>query len=57
MQEVETTVGTVIGDFLTNCSLITSPDRVSWVFVIEAVTVEGCRLTPAIVFTGASLQG
>ena len=57
MQEVETTAGTVIGDSLTNRSLITSPDRAPWVSVIEAVTVEGRRLTPAIVFTGASLQG
>jgi len=57
MQEVEITAGTVIGDFLTNRSLITSLDRASWVSVIEAVTVEGRRLTPAIVFTGASLQG
>jgi len=57
MQEVEITAGIVIGDFLTNRSLITSPDRAPWVSVIEAVTVEGRRLTPAIVFTGASLQG
>jgi len=55
MQEVETTAETVIGDSLTNRSLITSPDRISWVSVIEAVTVEGRRLMPAIVFTGASL--
>ena len=55
IQEVETTVGTVIGDFLTNCSLITFLDRISQVFVIEAVTVKGCKLTPAIIFTGASL--
>ena len=57
MQEVKITTGTIIGDSLTNRSLITSPDRAPWVSVIEAVTVKGRRLTPAIVFTGASLQG
>jgi len=55
MQEVEITAGIIIGDSFINRSLITFLDCVSWVFVIEAVTVEGCRLTPAIVFTGALL--
>jgi len=55
MQEVKIIVGTIISDFFTNYSLITSPNRTFWVSIIEAVTVKGRRLTPAIVFTGASL--
>jgi 4-hydroxybenzoate polyprenyltransferase len=57
MQEVETRSGTVIGDSLTNRAVVTAPDSTNWVTVIEAITAEGRRLTPAIVFTGASLQG
>jgi len=57
MQETETTASTVIGDSLTDHSVVTGPDNTTWVSIIEAVTAEGRRLTPVIIFTGASLQG
>ena len=57
MQEQETIAGTVIGDSLTGRALVESPNSTTWVTVIEAVTAEARRLTPVVIFTGASLQG
>jgi len=57
MQEQETIARTVIGDSLTGRALIESPNNTTWVTVIEAVTAEARRLTPVVIFTGASLQG
>lgn len=57
MQEMETTAGTVIGSSLTRRAYTTSSDTTTWVTVIECGTAEGVRLSPTIVFTGASLQG
>jgi len=36
---------------------VTSSESKTWVSVIEAATADGRRLTPAIVFEGATLQG
>jgi len=55
MQEGETEAGTVIGDSLIPRALVTSSEGTTWVSIIEAVTVEGVKLTPVVVFTGASL--
>jgi 4-hydroxybenzoate polyprenyltransferase len=57
MQELESLGGKVIGSSLTNKAYVTSSDATTWVSVIECGTPEGRRLTPVVVFTGASLQG
>ena len=57
MQELETRAGTVIGSSLTRRAYTTSSDATVWVTVIECGTAEGVRLSPTIIFTGASLQG
>jgi len=58
MQEVESTEGgKVIRDSLTTRAYKETSKATTWVSVIEAVTVGGWRLTPVVVFTGASLQG
>jgi len=55
MQEGETEAGTVIGDSLTPKALVTSSKGTTWVSIIEAATAEGIKLTPVVIFTGASL--
>jgi hypothetical protein len=57
MQELNTISGTVIGNSLANRALVTSSSATTWVSIIEAGTAEGKRLTPVVIFTGASLQG
>lgn len=58
MQEAESTEGgKVIGDSLTSRAYKQTSKATTWVSVIESVTAEGRRLTPVVVFTGASLQG
>jgi hypothetical protein len=57
MQELESKAGKVIGSSLTNRAYFTSSDATIWVTVIECGIAEGVRLTPVVVFTGASLQG
>ena len=57
MQELESDGGKVIGTDLTNRAYVTSSDDTTWVSVLECGTAEGRRLSPCIVFTGASLQG
>jgi len=55
MQEQETNKGKVIGESLTSKAYVASSDGTTWVTVIKAITVEGRRLTPVVIFTGASL--
>ena len=55
MQELESLARKVIGTSLTNRAYITSSNATIWVTVIECGIVEGRRLTPVVVFTGASL--
>jgi len=57
MQEMETATGKVIGSAFTNRTYIQILEGTTWVSVIECGTVEGKRLSPVVVFTGASLQG
>lgn len=57
MQELETRAGTVIGSSLTRRAVVTASDDTTWVSVIECSTAEGKRLSPVVIFTGASLQG
>jgi len=58
MQELETTENCkLIGDSLTSRTYKETPKATAWVSVIETITADGQRLTPVIVFTGASLQG
>jgi len=56
MQEMETATRKVIGNALTNRTYIQTLEGTTWVSVIECGTVEGKRLSPVVVFTGASLQ-
>ena len=57
MQELDTEAGKVIGTSLTSRAYVTSSDATAWVSIIEAGTAEGRRLSPVLIFTGASLQG
>lgn len=57
MQELEIRAGTVIGSSLTRRAIVTASDDTTWVSVIECGTAEGKRLSPVVIFTGASLQG
>ena len=56
MQEVESIEGgKVISDSLTLRAYKETSKATTWVSVIKAVTAVGVRLTPVVVFTGASL--
>jgi 4-hydroxybenzoate polyprenyltransferase len=57
MQELDSKGGKVKGTSLTSSAYVTSSDGTTWVSVIEAGTAEGRRLSPVVIFTGASLQG
>lgn len=57
VQEGESKAGKVIGDSIASRAYVTSSDATTWVSIIECGTAEGRRLTPCVVFTGASLQG
>lgn len=58
MQELETSENCkVIGNSLTSRTYKETSKATPWVSVIEAVTADGRRLTPVVVYTGASLQG
>ena len=57
LQELESRDGKVLGSALTKKAYVTTTDATTWVSIIECGTAKGKRLTPCIVFTGASLQG
>lgn len=57
LQEGESGSGKVLGSSVTSRAYVTSSDATTWVSIIECGTAEGKRLTPCVVFTGASLQG
>jgi 4-hydroxybenzoate polyprenyltransferase len=57
LQEGESQGGRVLGTSLTSRTYLTASDATTWVSIIECGTAEGRRLTPCIIFTGASLQG
>lgn len=57
VQEGESAAGKVLGTSLSNRTYVTSSDATAWVTIIECGTAEGHRLTPCLIFTGASLQG
>ena len=55
MQELETRAEKVIGSSQTKRAYVISSDATTWVSIIECGTIEGRRLKPVIIFTGASL--
>lgn len=49
--------GKVIGTSLKPFSVVTDNDNSTRVSILEAITADGRRLTPSVVFTGTKLQG
>ncbi|CAM1503431.1 Fc.00g082070.m01.CDS01 [Cosmosporella sp. VM-42] len=48
--------GKVIGISLTRYSIVTESDSWTWVSILEAITANGRRLTPVVIFTSINLQ-
>lgn len=57
LQEGESHAGKVIRSSIISRTYVITSDTITWVSIIECGTVEGLRLTPYIIFIGASLQG
>ncbi|RYP47539.1 hypothetical protein DL768_006416 [Monosporascus sp. mg162] len=57
VQEGETKKGRVIGTVLTMRGPRKVSEATAWVTIIEAITANGRRLTPVVIFTGLNLQG
>jgi 4-hydroxybenzoate polyprenyltransferase len=57
LQELDSGGGKVLGDALARRTYVSASDATNWVTIIECGTAEGRRLTPVVVWTGASLQG
>ena len=57
VQEGESLTGKVLGSRLVKHTEIKKSEATTWVTILEAITATGRRLTPAVVFTGNTLQG
>ncbi|RYP80769.1 hypothetical protein DL770_006089 [Monosporascus sp. CRB-9-2] len=57
VQEGETKKGRVIGTVLAKRGPRKVPEATTWVTITEAITANGRRLTPVVIFTGFNLQG
>ena len=57
IQEGESRAGKVLGSVLIRHPEVKQSSATTWVTIIEAIVANGRRLTPAIIFTGRSLQG
>ncbi|RYP17078.1 hypothetical protein DL767_010080 [Monosporascus sp. MG133] len=57
VREGETKKGRVIESVLTKRGPRKVSEATAWTTIIEAITAVGRRLTPAVIFTGLSLQG